>query len=171
MPLTIFPFVEKGAPINVQKSQLEYVNFQDIEPESFLPLLNKQTTREHLIKHQQFDVKAVTEWMQDKVEVDSTPGCRVRAIQVEGQLAGWCAIQADDGNYEIAVVLDDQYWGVGRSVFRELMAWAKEFGHSTVYIHFLHTRPEYRFLRKMSRRVFESEMMGERFVSYELEVK
>ncbi|WP_420600561.1 N-acetyltransferase [Neptuniibacter sp.] len=150
---------------------MEYVNFQEIDPADFLPLLNKQTTREHLIEHQQFDVVGVTEWMRDKIEVDSTPGCRVRAINVDSQLAGWCGIQADDGNYEIAVVLDDQYWGLGRSVFQDLMAWAKELGHSTVYIHFLHTRPEYRFLRKMSRRVFESEMMGERFVSYELEVK
>lgn len=150
---------------------LEYVTFDEIEPIDFLALLNKRTTREHLIDHERFDTDKVKEWIQSKIDVDSSQGCRVRAIRVEKQLAGWCGIQREDGKYEIAVVLDDSYWGLGKSVFREMMIWAKELGHTTIFIHFLHTRPEYKFLRKMSKSVYESELLGSTFTTYELEVK
>ena len=150
---------------------LEYVTFDEIEPTDFLVLLNKRTTREHLIDHKRFDSDKVKEWMQGKIDVDSSQGCRVRAITVEKQLAGWCGIQLEGGKYEIAVVLDDSYWGLGRSVFREIMIWAKELGHTTIFIHFLHTRPEYKFLRKISKNVYESELLGSTFTTYELEVK
>lgn len=89
---------------------------------------------------------------------------------VDKQLAGWCGIQREDGKYEIAIVIDDRYWGLGKKVFREMLGWAREFGHKTIYIHFLYTRPEYRFLRKISKNVYESVLMGSKFTTYELEV-
>ncbi|MCF7981581.1 MAG: GNAT family N-acetyltransferase [Pseudomonadales bacterium] len=105
-----------------------------------------------------------------KIEVDSFPGCKVRAIVVDGQLAGWCGIQFEDEKYEIAIVLDDGYWGLGKTIFRDLMGWAKELGHQTIFIHFLYTRPEYKFLRKISKNVFKSEFLGSKFTTYELAV-
>lgn len=150
--------------------RLKYVKLNEIEPEDLIPLLNKEATRAHLIDHELFDLKAVKDWIQSKVEMDSKPGCRVRAIMVGRQLAGWCGIQFEEGNYEMAVVIDDSYWGLGRRVFRDTMAWAKELGHTTIFIHLLHTRPEYRFLRKMSKNVCEGEIRGNRFTTYELEV-
>jgi len=152
-------------------NQMEYVEFDKIEPTEFLPLLNKKTTREHLIEHTQFDIDTVKEWIQRKIEVNSSKACRVRAIVVDKQLAGWCGIQLEEGKYEIAIVIDDNHWGLGKSVFRDIMIWAKELGHTTIFIHFLHTRPEYKFLRKMSKNVYESELMGNKFTTYELEVQ
>lgn len=149
---------------------LEYVKFEEIEPIDFLPLLNKQTTREHLIDHELFDTEKVKEWMRNKISVSASQGCRVRAITVDKQLAGWCGIQLEEGKYEIAIVVDDNYWGLGKSVFREIMIWAKELGHTTIFIHFLHTRPKYKFLRKMSKDMYESELLGSKFTTYELEV-
>jgi hypothetical protein len=149
---------------------LEYVKLDEIAPADFLPLLNKQTTRAHLVDHDLFDTDKVKEWIQSKIDVDSSPGCRVRAIAVDKQLAGWCGIQLEKGKFEIAVVIDDRYWGLGKSVFREIMVWAKELGHTTIFIHLLHTRPESRFLRKASKGVYESELLGSRFTTYELEV-
>ncbi|WP_261845167.1 GNAT family N-acetyltransferase [Aliamphritea ceti] len=149
---------------------LEYVKLDQVKPAEFLPLLNKQTTREHLIDHASFDIHKVKEWMQCKTDIDSSQGCKVRAILVNQQLAGWCGIQLEEGKYEIAVVVDDKYWGIGKQVFREVMSWAKELGHATVFIHLLHTRPQYKFLRKMSKNVYENELLGSRFTTYELEV-
>lgn len=150
---------------------LEFIKFNDIEPIAFLPLLNKQTTREHLIDHQLFDAGSVKEWVKGKIDIDSSEGCRVRAITVDKQLAGWCGIQYEEGKYEIAVVIEDSFWGIGKSVFIEMMTWAKELGHSTVYIHFFHTRPEYKFLRKIAKHVYKSELLGSKFTTYELEVR
>lgn len=150
---------------------IEYVKLNKINPIDFLPLLNKQKVREHLINHQLFDAETVKTWVEAKIEVDATQGCKVRAIVIDKQLAGWCGIQLEDGKYEIAIVLDDNYWGPGIKIFREIMTWAKDLGHETVFIHFLYTRSEYKFLRKMSKNVYESELLGSQFTTYELVVK
>lgn len=149
---------------------LEYVKFTDIKPLEFLPVLNKRSTREHLVDHDLFNLEMVTDWIQEKIEVDAAEGCRVRAIKVKNTLAGWCGIQLEEGKYEIAIVIDDSYWGIGKQIFREIMRWAKELGHKTIFIHFLHSRPEYKFLKKLSKNVYESELMGSKFMTYELEI-
>ncbi len=152
-------------------NRIEYIKFDEVNPEEFMLLLNKQQIRKHLIEHQLFDAKTIKAWIEAKIEVDSFEGCKVRAIVVNQQLAGWCGIQLEDGNYEIAIVIDNSYWGIGRKIFREVIAWAKEFGHQTVFIHFFHTRPEYKFLRKISKNLYESELFGNRFTTYEIAVE
>ncbi len=151
-------------------NKLDYLTLDSVVPAEFVPLLNKASVRQHLIEHPLFDDASVSVWLKAKQQVDATPGCKVRAIRVDGAWAGWCGIQSEQGRYEIAVILDNQYWGLGRQVFTEVMGWAKGFGHQTVYIHFLHTRREYRFLSRMARQVTTSELMGNRFTTYEISV-
>ena len=150
---------------------IKYLPFNDVNPDDFLTFLNKQKTREHLIEHDLFDLNSVKTWMDSKKDVDNTPGCKVRAIICNNLSAGWCGIQLEEGKYEIAIVIDEQFWGLGKTVFQEMMSWAKEFGHDEVFIHFLHTRPEYKFLQKLAINVFETEMLGSKFMTYQLAVK
>lgn len=152
-------------------STIEYIKFEEVNPSEFIPLLNKDKLREHLIDHHLFDLELVKSWMASKIEVDASNGCKVRAILIDANLAGWCGIQLENGKYEIAIVIDESYWGVGIKIFQEIMVWAKGLNHKTVYIHLLHTRPEYKFLRKISRTVYQSELLGSKFTTYELEVK
>ena len=151
--------------------KLEYLKFNQVNIDDFISLLNKQKIREHLIEHQIFDLDSVSAWIDAKIEVDSIRGCKVRAIYSNGTLAGWCAIQLEEGIYEIAIVLDHCFWGIGKRVFADMIRWAKEFGHEEIYIHFLHTRPEYRFLRKVATNVYETELFGNKFTTYQLAVK
>ena len=51
------------------------------------------------------------------------------------------------------------------------MIWCHELQHHTVYIHLLHTRPSYRFLEMLAQRTFETNMMGDKFTTYELNVE
>lgn len=149
---------------------IEYRALNQIDPDQLLSLLNKERVRSHLMKHQLFDRESLQSWLKGKIEMDATRGCRVRAIVVDDQCVGWCGLQHDNGEYEIAVVLDDSHWGLGRKIFRDLMAWAKDLGHQTVSIHFFHTRPEYKFLRKIARSVHESHIMDNKFTTYRLSV-
>ena len=150
--------------------KLEYLKFNQVNIDDFISLLNKQKIREHLIEHQLFNLDSVSAWIDTKIKVDSIRGCRVRGIYANGTLAGWCAIQLDDGKYEIAIVLEHSFWGIGKRVFADMIGWAKEFGHDEIYIHFLHTRPEYRFLRKIAKNVYETELLGNKFTTYQLTV-
>ena len=151
-------------------NSIVYVKLNEVKPNEFISLLNKHKIREHLVKHELFNESTAKEWLESKIKVDSSLGCKVRAIVIDKQLAGWCGIQLEDEKYEIAVVIDDGYWGLGIKIFRDIMAWAKELGHETIYIHFLYTRPEYKYLRKIAKNVYESELLGSKFTTYELAV-
>ncbi|MBV1928140.1 MAG: N-acetyltransferase [Gammaproteobacteria bacterium] len=150
---------------------VEYPKFNTINPSDFLPLLNSEKIRKHLIPHDLFTIESLTTWMNSKTEVDAAPGCKVRAITYEGELAGWCGIQFEEEKYELAIIIDDKYWGLGKIVFKELMCWAKELKHNEVYIHFLHTRPEYKFLKRIAKNVYEEDFFGSKFTTYQLTVK
>lgn len=117
-----------------------------------------------------FTIDTLTTLVKSKIEVDATSGCRVRAIICEGVLAGWCGIQFEEGKYEIAIIIDDKFWGLGKKILKDMMRWAKELGHDEVFIHFLHTRPDYKFLKKRARNVYESELFGSKFTTYQLAV-
>ncbi len=123
------------------------------------------------MEHDLFDSNTIQIWLQSKLEVDATPSCKVRAIIYDNQLAGWCGIQLEYGLYEIAVVIDNRFWGLGKKVFKDVMKWAGELGHKEVLIHFLHTRPEYKFLKKIAKSVYESNISGNKFTTYKLKVQ
>ncbi|MFV1997776.1 MAG: GNAT family N-acetyltransferase [Acidiferrobacterales bacterium] len=152
-------------------SNVDYLRFDEITASDFLPLLNSQKIRKHLVEHELFTIDTLTTWMNSKIEVNTVSGCRVRAILCEGELAGWCGIQLEEEKYEIAIVIDDKYWGLGKQVFNDMMVWAKELDHDEIFIHFLHTRPEYKFLKKIAKNVYEADLPGRKFTTYQLTVK
>ncbi len=150
--------------------QVSYVRIEELNPNELLGILNKQKVREYLVSHALFDQSSIQAWIAGKVTVNSKSGCRVRGIMVDKAVAGWCGIQFENDSYELAIVLDEKYWGIGVRVFKDVITWASELGHDKVLLHLLATRPEYTFLRKRSVRVFESTLFGQKFISYELRV-
>lgn len=150
---------------------IEYVRLDEVDPAGLATLLNRKKIREHLIDHRLFTVDTAGHWVRKKLEEDALPGCRVRAILADNQLVGWCGLQGEGNKYEIAIVIDESHWGLGRRVFHDVMSWAREFGHDLVLIHLLHTRREYQFLRKIAKNVYKSEVLGNEFTTYELAVR
>lgn len=150
---------------------IEYKKLSEVDQNDFILLLNNQKLREHLMEHKLFDTDSVSAWINSKIEVDSTYGCRVRAVIYNNRLAGWCGIQLEEEKYEIAIVIGSEFWGIGKKIFKDIMHWAKALGHEYVYIHFLHTRPEYKFLHKIATNVSETELFGNKFITYQLGVK
>lgn len=152
-------------------STIKYTKLNTIDPNDFLPLLNSKMVRKHLIEHESFTIDTLTTWMQSKIEVDATSGCKLRGIVCGGELAGWCGIQFEGGKYELAIILDNKFWGLGKKVFKDMMSWAKKLEHKEVYIHFHYTRPEYKFLKKIAKNVYKTEYFGSKFTTYQLMVE
>jgi len=150
---------------------LKYIDFSEVDTNDFLVLLNKQKIRNHLIQHDLFDDDSINVWINAKLKIDSRIDCKIRAILVNDQLKGWCGIQKEDDHYEIAIVIDDSLWGAGKSIYTEVMSWAKSLGHNEIMIHLLDSRPEYKFLRKLAKNVYTSERFGRNFITYHLLVK
>jgi len=151
-------------------STTKYVKFNDINPEDFIPVLNDERVRDHLISHSLFDSDNIKEWVKEKIECDSRFDCRIRAVLIDNTLAGWCGIQKDNEHYEIAIVISKSFWGLGILIFKDLISWAKELGHQEVVIHLLETRPEYRFLKRVSTKTHKTKMLGRNFITYHIAV-
>jgi GNAT superfamily N-acetyltransferase len=149
---------------------IEYLDLPDLKSEELLHIFKKSKVREHLVAHKEFDETSLGTWIEEKIKVNAESGCRVKGIEMDGNVAGWCGIQQDGDRYELAVVLDTQFWGIGVAVFKELMGWAAELGHEKVVLHLFNTRREYRFLKKLASRVYKSKIFGESYTSYELVV-
>lgn len=151
-------------------SEIEYCGFNQVKPEELLEIVNEDSLRTHLIDHPYFGANSLKAWMEDKIEIDSTIGCRVRAVYIGGELAGWCAIQPDDNGFEIAIVISQRFWGFGIKIFKMLMSWASDLGHREIVFHLLESRPEYKALNKMSTKVHKSNLAGRNFTTYHLSV-
>ncbi|MBV60040.1 MAG: GNAT family N-acetyltransferase [Nevskiales bacterium] len=149
---------------------IDYPDLTSQSPGSWLPILNSPAVRRHLIEHPQFDRSAVRRWLRDKQGIDALPGCRVRAVRVDGHLAGWCGIQPDGADYELALVLDAAWWGVGRRVYQALLTWAMTFGHATVLVRLHQSRRPSTWLLQLALSVESHEHMGSHFVTYRIPV-
>lgn len=110
-------------------SNIKFVGFEHVEPDRFLAVVNEDMIRKHLIEHPLFNSVSIKEWMDGKVKTDSLSGCRIRAVYIDGVLAGWCGIQPDDNGVELAIVISQAFWGAGISIFKTLINWANELGH------------------------------------------
>ena len=152
-------------------SDIEFASFNEVAPEDFLPVVNDESLRMHLIDHPCFDSVSIHEWINGKLQIDTMSGCRVRAVFIGGVLAGWCGIQPDDNGFEIAIVIAKEFWGSGISIFRETMLCAKEMGHKEIVFHLLETRREYNSLKRRATQVQETELMGRAFTSYYISVE
>ena len=141
-----------------------------MNPEDLMEIVNEGSLRTHLIDHPYFDTISLQAWMDDKIKVDSMPGCRIRIVHIGEVIAGWCGIQPDDNGFELAIVIAQKFWGFGIPIFKTLMCWANELGHKEILFHLLESRPEYKVLNKMSTRVHKTEQLGQRFTTYHVPV-
>lgn len=151
-------------------SEIEFLCFNQVNPEDFLGVVNEDSLRTHLIDHPYFDVASLQAWIEDKIKVDAVQGCRIRAVYIGGVLAGWCGIQPDDNGFELAIVISQKFWGFGIPIFKVLMCWANEIGHKEILFHLLESRPEYKALNRISTKVHKTEQLGRCFTSYHVPV-
>ena len=151
-------------------SEIEFLSFNQVNPENFMGIVNEDSLRTHLIDHPYFDASSLQAWMDDKVKTNDIKGCRIRAVYIGGALAGWCGIQPDDNGFELAIVISPKFWGFGISIFKTLMCWTKELGHKEVLFHLLESRPEYKALNRMSTKVHKTELAGRYFTTYHVSV-
>lgn len=151
-------------------SEIEYSLLDDISPKDMMRIVNEDSLREHLIDHPYFDIISLQAWIEEKIRINSIPGCRVRAVYIGGELAGWCGIQPDDKGFELAIVIAKKFWGCGIPIFKTLMRWANELGHKAVLFHLLESRPEYKALNRISTKVQTTKQLGRCFTTYHIPV-
>ena len=150
---------------------LTYHKIDTAQTDGWLELLNSDLVRKHLIQHPVFTSDTVAIWLQSKVEVDREPCCLMRAIQSDGRLIGWCGIQIESGEYELALVLSPKFWGHGREVVNQIKLWARELGHKHLLAHLPQTRPQTKALERLfGKPIRVSNIHNTVFNTYKIEI-
>lgn len=150
---------------------LTYHTFDTSPSEEWIELLNSDLVRKHLIQHPKFVAETLEIWLQSKIREDQGPGCRIRAIHSDGKLVGWCGIQIESGNYELALVLAPEYWGRGREVINQVIKWAQELGHKQLLAHLPQTRSQTKALERLfGRPIGISKIKGHVFNTYRIAI-
>lgn len=150
---------------------LSYHEFDSSLAEEWIKLLNSELVRKHLIQHPPFTTESVKVWLQSKIKEDQESGCRIRAIHSNGELVGWCGVQRQSGNYEIALVLSPAYWGRGREVAKQIIKWAQELGHNELLAHLPLTRPQTKALERLfGQPIGSTNIHGHIFNTYRIEI-
>lgn len=73
-------------------------------------------------------------------------------------------------DYELALVLDAAWWGVGRRVYQALLTWARTFGHATVLVRLHQSRRPSTWLLQLALSVESHAHMGSHFVTHRIPV-
>jgi RimJ/RimL family protein N-acetyltransferase len=111
------------------------------------------------------------EWIEGKEAITREHGFGPQAILIDGELAGWGGIEADDAGASVSLVLSPAFWGHGRQILDVLLDEAFERRRLPyVLVEFPPTRTRVRGLLRLGfREVEERTIEGERFVVYRLD--
>ena len=155
----------------LEQSMLTYHEFYTSSTEEWVELLNLDMVRKHLIKHPMFTTESVKVWLQSKIKMNQERSCILREIRNEGKLIGWCGIQIESGDYELALVLSPKYWGHGRDAINQLKIWAQELGHNQLLMHIPQTRPQKKALERLfGKPIKVSNIKDSIFNTYRIEI-
>ena len=93
------------------------------------------------------------------------------AFVVDGRFAGWGGLQPENGEADLSLVLHPDYWGIGKTIYAEIMDRAIEkMGFETVTLLLPPTRKRTKGLSRMGfRKDGELVVGGERFIRYRLD--
>ena len=118
----------------------------------------------------EFDQQACLEFVAAKEQLWDQFGYGPWAFVIDGQFAGWGGLQPEDGEADLALVLHPDYWGIGKTLYREIISKAfNEMELESVTVLFPPTRTRISgFLRLGFQKDGEVEVGKHRFIRYRL---
>jgi RimJ/RimL family protein N-acetyltransferase len=152
-------------------TRLEFKRLSEIDCSDYIALnTNPLVMRQMPLSSSDFDEAACREWIAGKEQMWAEHGYGPWAFVIDGKFAGWGGLQPEEGEADLAIVLDPGYWGYGKIVYEEIIRRAfAEMGLESVTILFPPTRTRVKgILRLGFKPEREVEIAGERFIRYRL---
>jgi hypothetical protein len=126
---------------------IAYRNIDDVDLTEMCTILNSDDVRHHLIKHDLFTEHSIKEWISGKKSLCLLdPRVYIKSCYFEQRLMGWCGIQMENGRYGLGIILDKDYWGFGRQIYRHLLDVADRLKIRELYVYLLGNRHSSRAL-------------------------
>lgn len=150
---------------------IDFKRLGEVEDSQIIELMNHPLVRRRMpLSRDRFGKRDCDEFVAAKERMWSEHGYGPWAIVVDGQFVGWGGLQPENGEADLGLVLHPNYWGIGRTLYYEIIDRAfDEMGFETVTVLL---PPARRRVRGLLRLGFEEdgELMvgGQRFTRYRL---
>jgi ribosomal-protein-alanine N-acetyltransferase len=154
-----------------REMKIEFKRLSEVDKIDMINLANDPLVRRHMpLSSGTFDEADYERFVADKERLWEEHGYGPWAFFVDGKFAGWGSLQPEDGDADVALVLNPDYWGTGRAIYEEIVTRAfGELGFDSVTALLPPSRTN---VRGMMRLGFEpdgeAEIGGERFIRYRL---
>lgn len=150
---------------------LEFRHLNEINCTEIIALNTNLLVRRHMpLANDKFGETECLEWLSGKEKQWEQHGYGPWAFVVDGKFAGWGGLQFESGDADLGLVLHPYYWGMGKSIYDEIIKRAfGEMGFKSVTILLPPTRTHVRAILRLGFQLDgEVELHGERFIRYRL---
>ena len=151
--------------------QLEFKRLSEISCTEIIALNTHPLVRRQMpLSTENISEAECLEWVEGKEQQWERYGYGPWAFLIEGKFAGWGGLQYEDGDADLGLVLHPDYWGMGKSIYNEIIKRAfGEMGLESVTILLPPSRKRVKGVLRLGFELDgEVEFSGERFIRYRL---
>lgn len=156
------------------EKKIEWKHLGEIERSEIIDLMNLPLVRRQMpLLKGEFTKTDCDAFIQAKETMWQEAGFGPWAFVVDGQFAGWGGVQPDDGEADLALVLHPNFWGLGKQLYRLIVAKAfNELKVESIQVLFPPSRERVQGLLRLGF-VQENEVTigDEQFIRYRLDLR
>lgn len=153
---------------------IEFKQLREVDKNEIIALMNNPLVLRHMpLAKGIFDESAYKKFIATKEALWKQHGYGPWAFVIDGKFAGWGGLQFEEGETEIALVLHPDFWGMGKTIYLEVIRKAfDEMGLESIVVLFPPSRTRIKgFLQLGFKQEGEVTIEGERFLRYRLSAK
>lgn len=150
---------------------LEFSRLAEVDRAEIVALhTNPLVRRQMPLSDGSFDEAACKKWVEGKEKQWQEHGYGPWAFLIDGRFAGWGGLQDEQGDADLGLVLHPDYWGMGKTIYEEMIRRAfGEMGFESVIILLPPSRKRVKGIFRLGfQRDGEVDIHGEPFLRYRL---
>lgn len=150
---------------------IEFKRLPEINKSEIIELMNNSLVRRQMpLLKDNFGDRDCDEFIAAKERLWTDHGYGPWAFVVDGHFIGWGGLQPENGEADLGLVLHPKYWGIGKTIYKEIIDWAfGKMDFESVTALLPPTRTRIKGLLRLGFKIDgELEVGGERFIRYRL---
>ncbi len=155
----------------IEQLNIEFKRLSEVKQSDIIELMNDQLVRRQMpLLEGVFSQEDCNKFIAAKDLLWKKHGFGPWAITVNDQFAGWGGLQPEDGEADLALVLNPTYWGIGKVLFEEIINRAfGEMGLTSVIVLFPPSRTRIKGLLRLGFKKDKEVIVGDqRFIRFRL---
>jgi len=151
---------------------IKFVRLSEVKKSEIIELMNNPLVRRQMpLFTSDFNESVCNEFIAAKEKLWNEHGYGPWAFIIDEQFAGWGGLQPENGEADLALVLNPNYWGIGKVLYKEIISKAfNEMRLESVTVLVPPSRTRIKGLIRLGLKEYgELEMGNQRFIRYRIE--